>query len=321
MTEGALSDRLEQTIDAILTRGDATAALADAELAPLARLAADLRHYPSPEFTARLRAQLERRTTMSATLVSGNVREGFSTITPHVRVKGAGLADFLTRAFGAEETYSARDSAGFMHRQIRVGDSMVMIGEAPAGEAAPPRPSAFHVYVPDVDAAFERAIAAGATPLGAPADRHYGERAGFVRDMFGNHWYIATALTGPHVPEGLRTVTPFLPLRGAAAYIDYLKQTFGAVEERREGVEGRIMYARVRIGDAALELGDVSEEFDPMPGAFYLYVDDADKWYERAIASGATSLWPPADQTYGERTAGVEDTMGNQWFFARPLPS
>lgn len=321
MTEGALSDRLDQTIDTILARGDATAALADAELAPLARLAADLRHYPNPEFTSRLRADLKRRTAMSATLVSSNIREGFTTVTPYVRVKEAGLAGFLARAFGAEETHSARGSAGGMHREVRVGNSMIMIGEDATAGVIPHRPAAFHVYVPDVDAAFERAIAAGATSLGRPADRPYGERAGFVKDMFGNHWYIATQLAGSYVPEGLRTVTPFLHMQGAAGYIEHLKQAFGAVEERREGTEERIRLARLRIGDAALEVGDAAGEVDPMPGAFYLYVDDADQWYERAIAAGATSLWPPKDQVYGDRTAGVEDTMGNQWFIARPSPS
>ena len=55
-----------------------------------------------------------------------------------------------------------------------------------------------------------------------------------------------------------------------------------------------------------------------MPSAFYLYVGDADVVYERALAAGAKSLWPPSDQPYGDRTGGVEDAMGNQWFIARP---
>ena len=67
----ALSGRLDQVVDTILARGDATAALGDAELARLARLAAELRHYPSPEFTARLRATLKERTTMTTTLSMG----------------------------------------------------------------------------------------------------------------------------------------------------------------------------------------------------------------------------------------------------------
>ena len=86
-----------------------------------------------------------------------------------------------------------------MHREVRIGDSMLMIGEggASGGGVMPVRPVAFHVFVKDVDATFKRASGAGATLLGEPADRHYGERAGFVRDRFGNRWYIATPLGPP----------------------------------------------------------------------------------------------------------------------------
>lgn len=65
MADQPLSDRLDGVIDALVARGDASAALRDAELAPLARVASDLRHYPNRDFTARLRARLERRTTMT----------------------------------------------------------------------------------------------------------------------------------------------------------------------------------------------------------------------------------------------------------------
>jgi len=120
---------LDHTIDVILTRGDATAALRDPELAPLARVSADLRHYPGPQFKARLRASLERRATMSSAIVSTKVREGFTTITPYLRVREAGLVDFLNRVFGAVETFSAQGGAGGVHREVRIGNSMIMIGE------------------------------------------------------------------------------------------------------------------------------------------------------------------------------------------------
>jgi len=57
---------------------------------------------------------------------------------------------------------------------------------------------------------------------------------------------------------------------------------------------------------------------EPMPGAFYLYVGDADMLYQLALAAGAKSLWPPAEQPYGDRVGAVEDSIGNQWFIARP---
>jgi PhnB protein len=318
MTEGALADRLDQIVDAILTRGDATAALRDPQLAPLARVGADLRYCPDPEFKARLRAHMQRRAAMSAALATAKIREGFTTITPYVRVRDAGLVDFLARVFAAEETFSTRGSGGGMHREVRIGNSMIMIGEGGPEGVMPFRPAAFHVYVKDVDAAFERAVAAGAASLGIPEDRPYGERAGFVRDAFGNHWYIATHLGGSYVPAGLATVTPFLHARGTAQYIDFLKRAFGAVEEGRHDVEGRVRYARVRIGNAAIEFGEAEGPAEPMPSGFYLYVGDADALYELALAAGATSLMPPADQSYGDRVGSVEDYAGNQWFIATP---
>jgi len=320
VTEGALIDRLDRTVDLILKRGDATAALTDLELAPLARVAADLRHYPGPEFKARLRANLERRTTMSTAIVATQVREGFTTVTPYLRAREAGLLDFLARVFGAVETLSAQGGGGGVHREVRIGNSMIMIGEGGPAGVVPFGPAEFHVYVEDVDAAFERALAAGATSLGEPAVRPYGERSGFVKDAFGNHWFIATHLGGSYVPEGLSTVTPFLHVEGAAQYIAFLKRAFSAVEEgRHDASEGRVMYARLRIGNAALEFGEALGAAAAMPGAFYLYVGDADAVYEQALAAGAKSLSPPTDQRYGDRVAAVEDATGNQWFIARPL--
>jgi PhnB protein len=257
---------------------------------------------------------------MSTTLATGTVREGFTTITPYIRVPEAGLVSFLTQVFGAEETHSVKGSVG-MHREVRIGNSMVMIGEGPSDGVMPIRPAAFHVYVPDVDAAFARALAAGGQSLGEPADRPYGERAGFVKDLFGNHWYIATSLGPTPVPEGLRSMTPYLHPRGVPAYIDFLEQAFGAEEKgRHQGPDGRIWHAEVRIGDAALQMGDGDAEGgNPMPCSFYLYVSDVDAVYQQAIAAGARSLQAPTVQPYGERVGAVEDSTGTQWWIGQPI--
>jgi uncharacterized glyoxalase superfamily protein PhnB len=289
-----LIDRLDRTIDAILAREDATAALADPELAPLARIAAGLRHAARPAFKTRLRAALERTT---------------RTVTPYIIVSDDRLVPFLTRVFGARETFSARGGAGGMHREVRLGTSMLMIGELAGAE---PKPMEFHVYVDDVDATFREALAAGATSLGDPADREYGERSGFIRDLHGNHWYIARALSGPPVPPEVRTVTPFLHPPDSAQYIGFLERAFGAVEEFRHAEGDRIFYARLRIGTQALELGEPG--YTTMPGYFHLQVDNVDAAHERAVAAGATSVAAPAPQPRGGRSATVEDPMGNQWF-------
>lgn len=252
---------------------------------------------------------------MTTVLTDSGIREGFTTVTPYIRVSEAGLVDFLTQVFDAEETFSGRGGGGGMHREVRIGDSMVMIGEeaAGAGGVMPIRPTAFHVFVKDADATFQRAIAAGATSLGEPADRPYGERSGFVRDRFGNHWYISMPLGPESVAGALRTLTPFLHTKGAAAYDEFLQRALGATEEMRHDEGGQLRYARLRIGDSAVELG----EGEPMPGSFLVYVADPDARYQQALAAGAASVMPPTDQPYG-RIAGVQDSSGNQWFFSRP---
>lgn len=322
MAERPLIDRLDETIDALLAGGDATAALRDAELAPLARLAADLRHYPSLDFKTKLRAQLERSTTMTAatmttpTPAATPVREGFTTVTPYILVPEAGLVDFLMQVFDAQETLNQPETGGGAHREVRIGDSMLMIGEGGGHPGMPIRPAAFHVFVKDVDETFKRAIAAGATSLGAPADRPYGERAGFVADRFGHHWYIGTATSERSVAHALRSVTPFLHAPDASAYIEFLQRALGAVEEMRHEEGGQFRYGRVRIGDAAIELGQA----EPMPGMFVLYVQDPDARYQRALDAGATSVMELTARP-NRRTGGVQDPMGNQWYFTRPATS
>ena len=319
MADEALVNRLDRTIDAVLARRDATSALTDPELARLAVLAAELRHAPSAAFRARLLANLTRRTTMTTLVLEPTkIREGFTTVTPYVRVREAGLLDFLISVFDATETFSLKGSAGGVHREVRLGDSMLMIGEGGVEGEFPFSPAAFHVYVPDADAAFQRAIAAGATSMGDPADRPYGERAGFVRDSFGNHWYIGTALGASHVPEGRRAVTPFVHPRGVPDYIEFLKRAFNAEVEIRAEHEGIVRHARLTIGNGAIEMGDTEGASEPMATGFYLYVPDADAVYAQAVAAGATPLAAPTDQSYGDRMGSVMDSQGITWFIARP---
>ena len=319
MADDALIERLDRTIDALLARRDATFALADPELAPLAVLAAELRHLPSAAFRARLLATLTRRTTMTTLVLEPTkIREGFTTVTPYVRMREPGLLDFLIAVFDATETFSIKGSAGGVHREVRVGDSMLMIGEGGAEAGFPFSPAAFHVYVPDADAAFQRALAAGATSLGEPADRPYGERAGFVRDAFGNHWYIATAFGPSYVPQGRRAVTPFVHPRGVPEYIEFLERAFNAEVEIRAEHQGIVMHARLKIGSGAIEMGDTQGASETMRTGFYLYVPDADALYEQAVAAGATPLSPPSDQSYGDRMGSVIDAQGITWFIARP---
>jgi PhnB protein len=246
------------------------------------------------------------------------LREDFTAVTPYLTVRrGEDLINFVKAVFGAEEIQrSTGGSAGGLHVEARIGNSMVMIGSAPMVEE---KPSALHVYVEDVDAAYRKALDMGATSLGEPTDQPYGERGASVVDVSGNHWYLARSLSGASVPEGLRNVTPYFHPRSAAQMIDFLKQAFNAEEVARyQDDAGRVMHARVTIGGAAIEMGEPQGPYQPIPMAIYLYVPDVDATYQRALEAGATSKLAPTDQPYGDRNAWVEDPQGHTWYIATP---
>lgn len=123
------------------------------------------------------------------------------------------------------------------------------------------------------------------------------------------------------VPEGYHTVTPYLIARDAAGLLGFLERAFGArVTQRVERPEnGTIRHAEVVIGDSRVMAGETTVECAVMPGMFYVYVEDCDEAYGRALAAGATSLMPPADQPHGDRHGGVLDAYGNQWWIATRL--
>jgi len=119
------------------------------------------------------------------------------------------------------------------------------------------------------------------------------------------------------IPEGYHTATPYLIGHGTAELIEFLKESFGAQEkERHMRPDGAIMHAEVRIGDSIVMMGEASDEFKAMPTSIHLYVENVDAAYKRAVQAGGTSLREPADQFYGDRSAGVQDACGNQWWIA-----
>jgi len=120
------------------------------------------------------------------------IREGFHTVTPYLMVREAAkLIDFVKEAFAATELFRGTGSAGGIHAEVRIGDSMVMIGGAGTWSGEP-IPAAIYLYMDDVDAVYKRALQAGAASLSEPADQPYGDRIAGVKDPFGNVWYIAT---------------------------------------------------------------------------------------------------------------------------------
>jgi PhnB protein len=129
------------------------------------------------------------------------IPDGYHTITPYITVRGAVQAiDFYKRAFGAQEIERMTDPAGkrVMHAEIKIGDSVVMIGdESPQQGCVSPQTlggsaASLFLYVPDVDAAFKRAVDAGAKADMAPTDMFWGDRFGKLTDPFGHQWAMAT---------------------------------------------------------------------------------------------------------------------------------
>jgi len=309
-------EQLDQAIEAMLAQPQAAPPQVDASLAPLLRIAAELRDLPKQEFKSELKADLERSTAMPLQTVNF-IREGFHTVTPYLVVDDSpGLADFVKQAFGAEERFRGIGSGGGYHIEVKIGDSMLMLGGG-GGWRGELNPTGLHMYVANVDEVFERAVQAGATVIRGLENQPYGDREASLRDRFGNNWYIATRLEAGPVPQGLHTITPYLHPQGAPQVIDFMKRAFGAEEVARYvSPEGMVQHAQVKIGDSMIEMGEAHAEFQPMPSMFYLYVEDADAWYRRAIEAAATSISEPADQPYGDRTGGVRDPFGNQWFIA-----
>jgi uncharacterized glyoxalase superfamily protein PhnB len=119
------------------------------------------------------------------------------------------------------------------------------------------------------------------------------------------------------IPDGFHSVTPYMMVQGVAKLIDFLKQAFGAEEIfRMPRPDGVVMHAEVRVGDSMIMMGEAMGEHRPMPSSIYLYVNDTDATYRRALQAGGTTVNEPADQFWGDRLAGVRDPAGNLWSIA-----
>ena len=127
------------------------------------------------------------------------------------------------------------------------------------------------------------------------------------------------------IPEGFHSITPALTCKGAAGAIDFYKSVFGATEVMRmPGPDGRVMHGEIRIGDSVLF---VSDEFPGMscaptpratnPVYIFLYTENVDATFNRAVAAGAKVDMPLADQFWGDRYGKITDPFGHQWGLAQ----
>lgn len=137
------------------------------------------------------------------------IPEGCHAITPYLTVPDAALLiEFLKHAFdGVERARVLRPDGTVLHAQVRIADSLLMIGE-PQGPWKP-RPSTLYLYVPDIDATYKRAIKAGATSVIEPADMFFGDRHACVKDVAENNWWIATHIEDLSLTEIQERATAF----------------------------------------------------------------------------------------------------------------
>ncbi len=250
-------------------------------------------------------------------MVKEYLRPAYRAVTPGFSVQGSTeFLAFLKRAFDArEKEIKWNDDKSIGHGEILIGDSLIEISEA--RPQWPARRCSVHLYVPDADAQFARAVAGGAVAVTPPADAAYGDRTANVRDAAGNNWFIATRREGPAVPAGFHSITPYVITRNAGAVMDWAAASFGAVSRAHYPTEdGKVMHAEMQFDDSIVEFSDGSGEWPPSSCNLHLYVPDVDDAYRRALDGGATSVYAPTNQPYGDRECAVLDHGGNHWFVA-----
>lgn len=132
-------------------------------------------------------------------------------------------------------------------------------------------------------------------------------------------------MTTQPIPAGYRTATPYLFVRNAARAIEFYKQAFGATEKLRMPLPGgKIGHAEIILGDSIIMLAEeASSNGFPSPialggagAAIFLYVQDVDAMFSRALNAGATAILPVTDQFYGDRVGTLKDPFGHVWSIA-----
>jgi uncharacterized glyoxalase superfamily protein PhnB len=117
------------------------------------------------------------------------------------------------------------------------------------------------------------------------------------------------------IPEGYHTITPYLVVNESLKLVEFLKNAFGAeVRYQMLREDGAIMHAELKIGNSMLMLSEAMDEHPAMPIMLYLYVEDVDSVYKKAVNAGGISAVEPMDQFYGDRSGAVKDISGNTWW-------
>ena len=141
------------------------------------------------------------------------VPDGYHSITPFLKLPSAGrLAEFLKKAFdGIEKGRLLKPDGSLLHAEVLIGDSLVMVHEAPGEWKS--KPSTLYLYVGDVDATYKQAIEAGGKSIFEPTNMYFGDRVACVTDVSENDWWIATRLENASVTEVQERATAILKAR------------------------------------------------------------------------------------------------------------
>jgi len=116
------------------------------------------------------------------------------------------------------------------------------------------------------------------------------------------------------IPAGYNQVMPYLIIRDAAGFSAFMQKVFGATEIMKHmRDEHIIMHGELKIGDCVIMFADATDQYPPLPASMFIYVNDADATYEKALAEGAVSISPMGNQSYG-RSGGIQDPHGNKWW-------
>jgi PhnB protein len=127
------------------------------------------------------------------------------------------------------------------------------------------------------------------------------------------------------IPDGYHTATPYLIVSDAAKAVEFYKRAFGATElMRMPGPNGRVAHAEIKIGDSIVMLGEENpkvgirgpQALGGSPAFLYLYVEDCDRAFNRAVDAGASAVNSLTDQMWGDRSGSVKDPFGHSWWIA-----
>lgn len=280
-------------------------------------------------------------------MIGKATRPGFHTVTPYLIVRELEpMVGFLKEAFGATVHYRAKGGSGGTHTELRIGDSMIMIGGGENGQVMEPIPTMIFLYLEDVDETYQAALAAGATSLMEPTDGAFGEpRGAGIQDLSGNQWYFSNWEARPGAPpaylepesgknQPVSDTIPMLSYEDGPATMDWLAAAFGFQEETRWLHEdGTLAHGEMTTGSGRIMLATptpayqspkrLREHYAParswsdvpwVINGVLVYVDNVDAHYARAMKTGATLLGELEDGFPGRRYR-AEDLEGQRWMF------